>query len=166
MEFYGIEVLDQYWLVNGLRARVPVGVIEAIVIDPDVVYIEPANEGTSLPFHVPEHADSNPNNDVASARTQIQSDSYFDATTAVSSIGVLDIATHIFCFSFQATFCARRDCVHGEPVGCKKVTSSVNYDPIDTVGHGTSTIAITTANSRLGNSYCGITRDIVDEKNA
>jgi hypothetical protein len=155
MELYGMEVVEQFWLVNGFAARVPIGKVRLVAAHPEVVYIQPAFGGEPPP-------DSNPNNDVVAGRSQIQSDPYFNAALSVSSIAVLDSGvrnSHIL-FKNPRRLGIIRDCVNGGSL-CQNTGSAV-YNPLDNCNHGTSTIGIIGANSNLGARFRGVTEDIID----
>lgn len=154
---YGLVVLEQYWLINGFLARLPLGSVETVAAESEALYIRPRFGGEPPPNH-----DGNPNNDVVDARAQIQSDSYFNSAFPFSSIAVLDTGvkyTHVL-FRNPRHLGVLRDCVNGDS-SCKN-TGSTAYNPNDLCNHGTSTIAIIAGNARLGNDFRGVTDDIVD----
>lgn len=157
LEPHGLVVLEQYWLVNSLFVRLPIGSVKIAAQQPEVIYLQPRFGGEPPPKH-----DGNPNNDVAVARTQIQTDQYFNNTNPVSTIAVLDTGvrkSHVM-FKRPRHLRAVRDCVRGG-LQCEKKPGR-RYNPRDNCNHGTSTIGIITANARLGEDFRGVSADVVD----
>jgi len=96
------------------------------------------------------------------ARTQIQSDPYFDATTPAGTIAVIDSGvheTHVL-FNNPRHLGVLRDCVNGGPQ-CDN-TDNQDFNPLDECNHGTSVIGIIAGNSQLGEEFRGVTAHTVD----
>lgn len=154
---HGLVVLEQYWLVNSFLARIPIGGLKIVALQPEVIHLQPRFGGEPPPTH-----DGNPNNDVADARSQIQSDSYFNNLIPISPIAVLDTGvrkSHVM-FKKPRRLRAVRDCVNGDS-RCKKIRWKT-YRPFDDCNHGTSTVGVITGNARLGDDFRGVTANVVD----
>lgn len=114
LEPLDLAVLEEYWLINGVLAQLPIASVEAVAAQPEVQYISPRIGEETLPRH------DTPENDVIVGRTQMQSDSYFDAAEpstpeAGGAIAVLDSgvrASHVL-LNNPSHLGVIRDCVHG-----------------------------------------------------
>ena len=148
LEPLGVEVLETFWLIDAMRVKVPASAFDELAARQDVLYIEPVRTAIPPP-------DSNPNNDVTDARAYIRS----DALASIGSggfVGLLDTgvrSTHTL-LSSPSPLRFLRDCVNGTANNC---TSGSGLNPDDNFwNHGTSTAAIITGNSNLGDNYRGV----------
>lgn len=153
---YGLIVKNQHVLVNVLFGELPLSGVLQVAADPDVRFIG-LNIGEELPFN-----NSNPENDVSVARSQIRSDGYSVKAPPVSRVAVIDSGvrdSHIL-LSNPSHLDEPRDCVNGGPT-CEFVAGA-DYDPSDCLsGHGTSTVAIITGNNNLGDNFRGVGANLV-----
>ena len=142
------EVVDQFWLINGVTAEVPVKAIDAIAKRADVQRIELDDTAAKPP------ADTDPDNDEADARAVLRTDPYFALNQTAGWIGLLDTgvrATHTL-LSNPSHIALRED-----------LTTTTNPNPDDDCwNHGTSTAAIMTGNGNLGDPFRGVTGITVD----
>lgn len=153
----GLKIKESFWLTNGFLAEVPVGAINKIAEDSDVLYIQPQFGGEVPP------TDINPYNDVDDGRSIIQSDPYYNRGLTTGYIGLLDTGvrqTHaLFINPDHIDFV--RDCVNGGQSCNDNTLPDFNSDD-DCWNHGTSSSAIITGNGNLGNSFRGITGITLD----
>jgi serine protease AprX len=143
---HGAEMLDNFWLVNGLVVKMPLGQVKEMLTRQDLLYVEPQNAGEKPPA-----------GEVLAGRQSIVSDPYFNLGQAAGYIGLLDTGmrfTHTQ-FNSPSTIDFRYDCTSGICTNTPDVTD-------DCWNHGTSTAAIITGNNNLGNLYRGITRITLD----
>jgi serine protease AprX len=163
---HGLQVKEQCWLVNSLVVELPIRSVEVVAAQPEVLSIHPRS--AEEPLFKDESAlnsEAESQNDVMTARLQIQSDPYFDTVNPVSRIAVLDtgvLASHLL---FQPSpFGVIRDCNWGDSL-CErrpKPLPAFFYNPSDKCNHGTSTIGIIRGNDKLGGNYRGVTENVVD----
>lgn len=149
------EIIETFWLINGMLVEIPLSAVERIAERKDVLYIEPQNSGEKPP------QDSNPNNDVDDGRARIVSDPYFALGLTSGWIGLLDTGVRFSHTQFTnpSHIDFRLDCVNGG-ANCN---SGSGFNPNDDCwNHGTSSAAIITANSNQGNPYRGVTGIILD----
>lgn len=165
---YNAETKEQFWLVNAIVAEIPVGSIEKLSEESEVIYIQPQIGGEEPPFveSAPptgeQPPDTNPNNDVDDGRSRISSDPYFGYNSGY--IGLLDTgvrASHtLFTYPSDDNLDYLRDCVNGGS-NCNTPNPGFNTDD-DCWNHGTSSAAIIMGNDNLGNAYRGVTNVILD----
>jgi serine protease AprX len=147
---YGAQALETFWLVNAATVRLPASAIAKLARDPDVLYIEPAQTNARPP-------DTITDNDVDDGRARMTSDPYFNLNQTSGWIGLLDTGirpTHVL-FNSPSHIAIREDCTSGT---CRSTPNPND----DCWNHGTSTAAIITGNSRLGNPYRGVTGITLD----
>jgi hypothetical protein len=139
------EVHETFWLIRGVQVSMPLGSVEKLAADEEVLYLQPD-----------ESEDAPPQDDVVNGRAEIVSDPYFDLGLATGWIGLLDSGvrrTHVL-FNQPSHIDFMRDCVNG---GADCNTGN-NLNPNDDCwNHGTSSAAIITANGRQGNAFRGVT---------
>lgn len=144
----GVKVLETFWLIDAMRVRMPLSLVEGLARRSDILYIGPSQTPIPPP-------DTDPNNDVLDARTYIRTDSLADIASG-GFVGLLDTgvrSTHVL-LSNPSPLRYVRDCVNGTSNNCASGTG-LNPDD-DCWNHGTSTAAIITGNSNLGNDYRGV----------
>jgi serine protease AprX len=158
-EQHKLVVQEQFWLINGFLAELPLGAVRGILQEKEVQYIQLREGGEKPP------ADGNPNNDVVDGRARIVSDPYFNVPGLTGGyIGLLDTGVR----TSHTTFAAPndhidflRDCVNGGPT-CNN-TGAPGFNTDDNCwNHGTSTASIVTGNSNQGNNFRGITAITLD----
>lgn len=150
LEEHRAKVVDSFWLIRGLQVQMPLGAVERLVEDEEVLYVEP-NQTEDLP----------PQDDVDDARADIVSDPYFNLGLTAGWIGLLDTGirqTHVL-FNSPSNIDFVRDCVNGG-ADCNTGTSLNPTD--DCWNHGTSSAAIISANNRQGNAFRGVTGITLD----
>lgn len=144
LEPLGITVLETFWLVDAMLVRMPLAALEQVASRRDVLFIEPRH--TDIPP---------PGNTVADARAYLRSDTLANLASG-GYVGLLDTgvrSSHTL-LSNPSPLRYQRDCVNGTSNNC---TSGTNLNPDDDCwNHGTSTAAIITGNSNLGNAYRGV----------
>ncbi len=141
-------VLDEFWLIKGVSAELPLKAVNAVAKRGDVRRIELDATGARPP------ADADPANDENDARALIRSDPYFALNQTAGWIGLLDsgVRTTHTLFNSPSRIAIREDLTN---------TTSPNPDD-DCWNHGTSTAAIMTGNGNLGDAFRGITGIQVD----
>lgn len=152
---YGADVVEEFWLVRAVTARVPLASVSALVRRQDVLYVEP-DETEDIPPQNTNNAD-----DVDDGRARINSDPYFALGLTRGFIGLLDSGmrfTHVQ-FNSPSTIAFRRDCVNGG-TDCN-TGSSLNPND-DCWNHGTSSAAIITGSNRQGAAFRGVTAITLD----
>jgi serine protease AprX len=154
---FQLEFVRSFWLTDAMVLRMPLGQVEALAEEADVLYIAPEEGGEPPPI-----GDGNALNDVIDGREEIGSDPYFNLGLTGGFIGLLDTGmrfTHVQ-FNNPSHIGFRRDCVNGTLDYC---TTGTGLNPNDDFwNHGTSSGAILTANANQGNDYRGVTAIIVD----
>ena len=151
-----LELQEQYWLVNAFLAEIPLGALKTMADFNEVLAIDPRFGGEEPP-----NDDGNADNDVADGRFRIRSDPYFDLAEfdlADGFIGLLDTgvrATHTLFSAPADHVLILADCFDGGAQCSDPTTPGFNAD--DDCNHGTSTAAIITGNSNLGNDFRGVT---------
>lgn len=143
---HGAEMLDSFWLVNGMVVSMPLGQVKEMLSRKDLLYVEPQDAGEKPPA-----------GEVLAGRQSIVSDPYFNLGQAAGYIGLLDSGlrfTHTQ-FNSPSNIDLRYDCTSGVCTNTPDVTD-------DCWNHGTSTAAIISGNNNLGNLYRGITRITLD----
>jgi len=147
-----LKVLETYWLISGMLVDMPLSRASKLAERDDVVYLEPRLTSEKPPQN------TNPDDDVDDGRRRIVSDPYFNVGLPSGWIGLLDTGvrfSHVL-FNSPSRIAFRRDCVAGNSV-------CVGGDPTDDCwNHGTSTAAIISGNSRLGNAFRGVTEITID----
>ena len=143
---HGAEMIDSFWLVNGVVVKMPLGQVKEILSRKDLLYIEPQNAGEKPPA-----------GEVLAGRQSIVSDPYFNLGQAAGYIGLLDTGVRFSHTQFNSpsNIDFRYDCTSGTCTNTPDVTD-------DCWNHGTSTAGIITGNNNLGNAYRGITRITLD----
>jgi subtilisin family serine protease len=146
----GGKVLEEFWLISGAVVTMPLDGVRRLADSEDVISIEPRHTG-----------EEPPQDDVADARSRIDSDPYFDLGQTGGWIGLLDTGarfTHTL-LSNPSNVDFRRDCVNGG-ADCNTGTG---LDPNDTSwNHGTCSAAILVGNSNQGEDYRGVTGITLD----
>jgi len=142
------DVLDRFWLSNSLLVTLPAAEISALAERDDVLYVEPELTAAPPP------ADGNDLNDVDDGRAIMASDLYYNLPNLRSggSIGLLDTgvrASHVQ-FNNPDPIFLQLDCTDG-------ICDQAPNPDDDCWDHGTSSAAIITGNSRLGNPFRGVT---------
>ncbi len=143
-------VEDRFWLIKALEVQMPLGAVERLVADEEVLYVEPV-----------ETQDAPPQDDVVDGRASIVSDPYFNIGLTSGWIGLLDTGvrrTHVL-FNSPSHIDFMRDCVNG---GANCNTGSALNPNDDCWDHGTSSAAIITGNGRQGNAFRGVTGITLD----
>ena len=141
------DVLDEFWLIKGVAADVPLNAVNALAQRADVRHIELENTGSPPP------ADLDPANDEADARALMRSDPYFALNQTAGFIGLLDTGvrgSHTL-FNNPSHLSIRED-----------LTNPTAPNPDDVCNHGTSSAAIITGNARLGDAFRGVSAIAVD----
>ncbi|HEY0582675.1 MAG TPA: S8 family serine peptidase [Chloroflexota bacterium] len=158
-EQYKLELKEQFWLVNGFLAELPLGAVKDLLQYDEIQYIQLQNAGEKPP------ADANPNNDVSDGRGRIVSDPYFNLPNMSGGfVGLLDTGVR----TTHTTFAAPgdhidflRDCVNGG-TSCNN-TAAAGFNTDDNCwNHGTSTASIFTGNGNQGADFRGITAITLD----
>jgi hypothetical protein len=152
---YRAKIVETFWLIDGVLAEMPLGMVAGLAAREDVAYIEPRHSGEKPPQN------ANANDDVDNGRARLVSDPYFNLGLTGGFIGLLDTGvrfTHTQ-FNSPSHIDFRRDCVNGGP----NCTGGAGFDPNDDCwDHGTSTAAIITGNARQGNAFRGVTAITLD----
>lgn len=160
---FGVEFVNNFWLVDGMVVRMPLGAVRPLADLPDILYIEPAAHAVEPPM-----GDGNTFNDVIDGRAVVSSDPYFNLGLTGGFIGLVDTGirwSHVL-FNNPNRSGFRGDCVNGTGSYC--TVPGTNFDPSDcfnllgAIGHGTSSAAILSGNDSLGVDYRGVTGIIVD----
>lgn len=141
------DVVDEYWLIKGVAADVPLEAVKRLAARDDVNYVELDDTGIKPP-------DANPDNDEDDARRVIRTDPYFALNQKAGWIGLLDTgvrASHTL-FNAPSNIAFREDMTN---------PGSPNPDD-DCWNHGTSSAAIISGNANLGNALRGVTAIKVD----
>ncbi|QDU68514.1 S8 family serine peptidase [Engelhardtia mirabilis] len=150
---FGAQVLEHYALCGSMLVRAPKGLLQFLNQSDDVLHVERVLEDESTP------PDS-----VADGRDLIDTDAYFNGgATGVNYTALLDsgIRSSHTLFTGPDHIYFEEDCVYGNS-SCAD-TGNASYDPDDDFwDHGTSTAAILTGNSDLGNDSRGVTAGWVD----
>jgi hypothetical protein len=153
----GGRMVEFFTLAGTMLVEVPKGALERFEEMDVVQHIEPEIDGSKPP-------DANPNNDVDDGRDRIVSDPYFNGgATGVPFTALLDsgVRTSHTLFTGPDHIWFVEDCVNGNSA-CND-TGDPDYDGQDDCwNHGTSTAAIITGNSDLGNAYRGVTAGWLD----
>ncbi|MFG3689621.1 S8 family serine peptidase [Micromonospora sp. NPDC047740] len=145
LEQFGGKTLDTYWLIQGVRAVLPLGAVRELVVSDDVQYIELADGVAEPP------ADANPDNDTIDARAQIASDPYFNLGQTAGWIGLLDTGVRESHTVFNGPdHLAIVDDISGDG------------DPSDQCNHGTASAALITGNGNLGANWRGVSAISLD----
>jgi hypothetical protein len=174
-----LKLLEQYWLVNGFLADVPLSAVRALAADPAVLGVQPRATGERLPV-----GNGTTKDDPATARKRIASDPWRTLPYASTGrIGLLDsgVRSDHTLLASPSHLGVLRDCTGNSTQDCRAGTVQVcdnasdkppchlepdpNWKPTDCVsngGHGTASAAILTGNSNLGNAYQGVTAATVD----
>ena len=152
IEGQGSEVLEHFTLAGAMLVRGKKGMLQYLAQQPQVDHVERVIE-----------TDSPPPGDVSDGRDLINSDRFFDmGGTGVPYTALLDTgirSTHTL-FTGPDHIDFEEDCANGN--GDCDDTGNVNYDPDDLCNHGTSSAAIYTGNSDLGDAYRGVTSETLD----
>jgi serine protease AprX len=150
VERFDGNVVERFWIINGVLVDLPLRAVETIAEDDDIVSLEPRFSG-----------EEPPQNEIDDGRAVIVSDPYFHLGQTSGWIGLLDTGvrfTHVL-FTNPSHIDFRRDCVNGG-ADCNTGTG---LNPNDTFwNHGTSTAAIITGNNRLANDFRGVTGITLD----
>jgi serine protease AprX len=147
---YGAEVVERFWLVNGVVAEMPLSSVERLATREDVLSIEPRLSG-----------EDPPQDEVDDGRARISSDPYFNLGLTGGWIGLLDTGVRFShtLFTNPSNIAFRRDCINGG-ADCNTGT---NLNPNDDCwNHGTSSAAIIVANANQGNDFRGVTGITLD----
>jgi serine protease AprX len=147
---YQARLIESFWLIRGFRVEMPIGSVERLIQDEEVLYVQP-EQTDDLP----------PQDDVVDGRDTIVSDPYFDLGLTSGWIGLLDTGirrTHVV-FNSPSHIDFMRDCINGG-ADCN---TGPNLNPNDDCwNHGTSSAAIITANDRQGDAFRGVTGITLD----
>jgi serine protease AprX len=144
---HSAKVVDQFWLINGMQARLPIGQIRALAARSDVQYVE-ENEKHEPP----------PGNNSSDARADMVSDPYFNLNLTGGWIGLLDTGIRTS-HTLLTHWAFLRDCVNGGS-DCNTGVG-LNTDD-DFWNHGTSSASELTANGNLGDANRGVTGIFID----
>src|SRR4051794_19436883 len=145
LEELGGKVLDTYWLINGVRASLPLEAVRKLASLDELDYVELA-DGVAKP-----PSDGNPDNDLEDARAQIFSDPYFNLNQTSGWIGLLDTGvreTHTV-FNGPDHISIAQDLTGGG-------------NPGDQCNHGTASAGEITGNANLGSAWRGVSAISVD----
>jgi hypothetical protein len=141
----GARVEQTYWLIQGVRAVLPLGSVPALLERTNARYLELADGVAGPP------ADADPDNDTVDARTQISSDPYYNLGQTGGWIGLLDTGVRDTHTVFNSPdHLAIVDDLTGDG------------DPTDQCNHGTSSAALITGNDTLGTNWRGVSAISVD----
>lgn len=147
---HDVKVIEGFWLIRGFQVEMPLGAVERLMENEEVLSIQPDQS-----------EDPPPQDDVVDGRREIVSDPYFNLGLTAGWIGLLDTGvrrTHVV-FNSPSHIDFMRDCVNG---GADCNTGN-NLNPADDCwNHGTSSAAIITANARQGNAFRGVTGITLD----
>jgi serine protease AprX len=144
------EVVERFWLVNGVVVEMPLKYVERLARRDDVVSIEPRFSG-----------EEPPQNEVDDGRARISSDPYFNLGLKGGWIGLLDTGVRFShtLFTNPSNIYFRGDCINGG-ADCNTGT---NLNPDDDCwDHGTASAAIIVANATQGNDFRGVTGITLD----
>jgi serine protease AprX len=141
----GGHVEQTYWLIQGVRATLPLGRVPALLQNTDVRYVELADGVAGPP------TDTDPDNDTFDARRQINSDSYYALNQTTGFIGLLDTGVR-----------ETHDVFNGPDHLAIVDDLTGDADPSDQCNHGTSSAALITGNSSLGTDWRGLSAISVD----
>ena len=147
---YEAELVERFWLINGIVAEMPLKSVERLAGREDVLSIEPRFSG-----------EDPPQDEVDDGRARISSDPYFNLGLTGGWIGLLDTGVRFShtLFTNPSNIDFRRDCINGG-ANCNTGT---NLNPNDDCwNHGTSSAAIIVANANQGNDFRGITGITLD----
>jgi serine protease AprX len=147
---YEAELVERFWLINGIVTEMPLKSVERLATREDVVSIEPRFSG-----------EEPPQDEVDDGRARINSDPYFNLGLTGGWIGLLDTGVRFShtLFTNPSRIDFRRDCNNGG-LDCNTGT---NLNPNDDCwNHGTSSAAIIMANANQGNDFRGVTGIILD----
>jgi serine protease AprX len=146
LERAGATVVDEFWLIKGVAADVPLRAVEALAKRPDVQSIELDDTGAAPP------ADSDAANDVDDARALMRTDAYFALNQTGGWIGLLDTGVR----DTHTLF------VNPDHIAFREDLTGGNNPDDDCWNHGTSSAAIITGNGNLGNAFRGVTAITLD----
>jgi hypothetical protein len=145
---HGANVVEEFWLIKGVTAELPLKALDALANRADVRHIELEDTGIAPP------ADADTANDVDDARAVMRTDPYFGLNQTAGWIGLLDTgvrATHTL-FNTPSNLAFRED-----------LTNPTSPNPDDDCwNHGTSSAAIISGNSNLGFAFRGVSGIAVD----
>jgi len=144
---HGAVVEDQFWLINGMQARLPVDQVRAVAARGDVQYVE-ENQKNVPP----------PGTSSSDARADMVTDPYFNLNLTGGWIGLLDTGIRTS-HTLITHYAFLRDCVNG---GADCNTGSALNTDDDSWNHGTSSASELTANTNLGNANRGVTGIFID----
>lgn len=132
----GVRVSESFWLTNAVVAEMPLAALNGLANRPDILSIDPRYTD-----------DAPPQTSVADGRARINSDPYFNANLTGGFIGLLDSGVRVShtLHSNSTHIDILEDCTG---TACNNVPN-----PADTCGHGTSSAAIITGNSNMGNAF-------------
>lgn len=153
-----VQILERYWLINGITAQLPLHYVDSLAQREDVLYIAPVDSREQPPHH-----DGNTNNDVEDARFQIGTDPYFATSGSTEYIGLLDTglrSSHVLFQGSPSHIGVVRDCVGS-------TNCSAPYSANDPFNHGTSSASIISGYSSDATyaPYRGVTKFTVDVYN-
>jgi hypothetical protein len=152
IEAQGGNVIETFVLSGAFLVRAPKGMLQMLNQNPQVERVERAIEPESTP----------PGN-VADGRDLIGSELFFDSgATGISYTALLDTgvrSSHTL-FTGVDHIAFEEDCFDGDS-NCND-NGDPSYNPDDVDNHGTSTAAILTGNSDLGDGFRGVTAGMVD----
>jgi len=158
---HDIEVVRQFWLVNGFLAELRLGDVVALAARDDVLFVEPTHHDVPPPMD-----DGDPSNDIAVGRQLVNSD-WLAAQPGMDGgcIGILDTGvrrTHVL-FTAPPDDNLRidtTDCDGGGPT-CGD-GSLPNFNATDVWNHGTGTASVLTGNEAYGPRFRGVTDILLD----
>ncbi len=155
-----LNVSEQYWLVNGFAAQMPLGAVKDLLQYDQVQFVQLQSAGEKPP------SDGDPNNDVSDGRSRIVSDPYFNLPNMTGGfVGLIDTGVRTSHTTFAASggdhIDFLRDCVNGGTTCNNTSAPGFNTDD-DCWNHGTSTASIFTGNSNQGFDFRGGTAITLD----
>ncbi|GIH09752.1 hypothetical protein Rhe02_78190 [Rhizocola hellebori] len=135
----GGRIIEEFWLVQGFVAEVPVAAVEALAAEPGVRSVTSAD--TVVPFPV----DSDPGNDLSVARSLMGTDVFRSFGSSNDTIALIDsgVNSHVL---LPSTGVVVVDMVNRNP----KITA-------DICDHGTRSVTAMAGSNALGDGLRGIT---------
>lgn len=145
---HNAQTRDRFWMFDGLLVDLPAQEIAALAARPDVMSIDPT-EGGGL-------------TNMSQSRALMSSDPYFNLSLTAGFIGMLDsgVRTNSNHVLLTGRIGLVRDCVNGG-TNCTN-SADPNWNPWDTLNHGTGVASIMSGTNTLGSTSRGVTAITVD----
>jgi serine protease AprX len=139
----GGSVRDEYWLVKGFTAELPLGAVGELARNPQVRYVEP-NGGVRLA------ADGDAGNDLVVARTLLGTDPFRPLTRSTDRIALIDSGVNAHVLNNGVLGSVFDD------------TGETPASAADLCNHGTRSVAALAGNSSQTDQFRGVTSMKVD----